>query len=58
MNRVVTAYPGKELHVIVDNFHTHKPKQDRWLARHPQVPFHFTPTTPPGSIRWKVCSAS
>jgi transposase len=44
MNRVVAAYPGKDLHVIVDNLNTHKPKQDRWLARHPQVHFHFTPT--------------
>ncbi|MGH8409420.1 MAG: IS630 family transposase, partial [Pseudomonas sp.] len=44
MNRVVATHPGQELHVIVDNLNTHKPKQDRWLARHPQVHFHFTPT--------------
>lgn len=44
MNRVVATYPRNELHVIVDNLSTHKPKQDRWLARHPQVHFHFTPT--------------
>jgi transposase len=44
MNRVVAAYPGKALHVIVDNLNTHKPKHDRWLARHPHVQFHFTPT--------------
>jgi hypothetical protein len=23
---------------------THKPKNDRWLKRHPNVHFHFTPT--------------
>ena len=44
MNRVVAAYPGRSLHVIVDNLNTHKPKHDRWLARHPHVQFHFTPT--------------
>lgn len=44
MNRVVALYPDQELHVIVDNLNTHKPKQDRWLARHPRVHFHFTPT--------------
>jgi transposase len=33
-----------ELHVILDNLSTHKPKEDRWLARHPNVRFHFTPT--------------
>jgi transposase len=44
MNRVVAAYPNRELHVILDNLNTHKPKRDRWLAQHPQVHFHFTPT--------------
>src|SRR5712691_4645021 len=44
MNRVVAAYAGRELHVILDNLNTHKPKHDRWLARHPTVHFHFTPT--------------
>jgi transposase len=28
----------------LDNFRTHKPKRDRWLARHKNVRFHFTPT--------------
>lgn len=31
--------------------------QDRWLKRHPNVHFHFTPPTRPGSIRWNVGSA-
>src|SRR5579883_720197 len=43
MNRVVAAFPGRELHVIVDNLNTHK-KCDRWLKKHPKVHFHFTPT--------------
>jgi transposase len=44
MNRVVAAYPGGELHVILDNLNTHKPKNDQWLKRHKNVHFHFTPT--------------
>jgi len=44
MNEVVAQHPGQELHIVLDNLSTHKPKQDRWLQRHPQVHFHFTPT--------------
>jgi len=34
----------QELHVILDNYCTHK-KCDAWLAKHPNVHFHFTPTS-------------
>ena len=45
MNEVVAGYPKvMELHVILDNLIAHKPKEDRWLARHPNVRFHFKPT--------------
>src|SRR5208282_5550289 len=44
MNRIVSDYPGRELHVVLDNLSTHKPKNDQWLKRHPSVRFHFTPT--------------
>lgn len=44
MNRVVAQYPDRQLHVILDNLNIHKPKHDRWLARHPNVYFHYTPT--------------
>jgi len=44
MNNIVTLYAGTDLHVILDNLNTHKPKHDRWLARHPNVHFHYTPT--------------
>lgn len=44
MNEVVAQYPGQELHIVLDNLSTHKPKHDRWLQAHPQVHFHFTPT--------------
>jgi transposase len=44
MNRVVAGEPEREIHVILDNLRTHKPKRDLWLARHKNVRFHFTPT--------------
>jgi len=44
MNEVVALYPDQELHVVLDNLSTHKPKHDLWLASHPNVRFHFTPT--------------
>lgn len=44
MNDIVAAHPNREIHVILDNLNTHKPKDDRWLKRHPLVHFHFTPT--------------
>lgn len=44
MNEVVGRYAGREIHVILDNLNTHKPKDDLWLAHHPNVHFHFTPT--------------
>ena len=44
MNSIVAAYPDTDIHVILDNLNTHKPRNDRWLKRHPHVQFHFTPT--------------
>ena len=44
MNQVVAQYPDRELHVILDNLSTHKPKHDRWLGKHPLIHFHYTPT--------------
>jgi len=36
----------KDLHIIVDNYATHKHKKVRtWLKRHPRVFLHFTPTS-------------
>ncbi len=29
---------------MLDNLSTHKPKRDLWLARHPNVHLHYTPT--------------
>jgi len=37
---------GKELHLIVDNYATHKhPKVKSWLVKHPRFHIHFTPTS-------------
>ena len=44
MNRIVAAYPDRELHVILDNLSTHKPRRDQWPTRHRNVHFHYTPT--------------
>lgn len=44
MNEVVADYPQREIHVVLDNLSSHKPKRDRWLARHPNVHVHYTPT--------------
>jgi transposase len=46
MNKVVANYPGRELHVILDNSSTHgTPEVKAWLAKHPLVKFHYTPTS-------------
>jgi len=38
--------PDKQLHLIVDNYSTHKhPRVLSWLKRHPRFHVHFTPTS-------------
>ena len=38
--------PAKELHLICDNYSTHKhAKVKEWLAKHPRFHVHFTPTS-------------
>jgi transposase len=44
MNDVIADYPDKEIYVVLDNLNTHKPKHDRWLQRHQNVHFYYTPT--------------
>lgn len=45
MDHLLSGLPaGKEIHVILDNYCIHK-KNDAWLAAHPNVYFHFTPTS-------------
>jgi transposase len=46
MNHVVRTYPGRELHVILDNSSSHRTAEvQAWLTAHPQVHFHYTPTS-------------
>jgi transposase len=46
LNKVVRAYPSQELHVILDNSSSHGTEEVRaWLAEHPRVRFHYTPTS-------------
>lgn len=46
MRKVVREYPGRALHVILDNSSSHgTPEVRAWLAQHPQVHFHYTPTS-------------
>jgi transposase len=46
LRRVERAYRGIELHVVLDNVSTHStPEVRAWLASHPRVTFHFTPTS-------------
>ena len=45
MDELVKEYgPDRELHVIMDNYCTHK-KNDEWLSRNKSVTFHYTPTS-------------
>jgi transposase len=42
---VSKAYPRVKLHVVADNYATHKhPKVKAWLARNPRIAMHYTPT--------------
>lgn len=43
---VAKTYPRVKLHVVADNYATHKhPKVKAWLQRNPRVTMHFTPTS-------------
>jgi transposase len=45
LKKVAAAYPGQALHVVCDNYATHKHSEIRaWLATNPRVTLHFTPT--------------
>lgn len=46
LDQVARAHPGVELHVICDNYATHKHQNVKdWLAGNPRVSMHFTPTS-------------
>jgi transposase len=46
LESLARRYPKLELHLICDNYGTHKhPAVKRWLAAHPRFHLHFTPTS-------------
>jgi transposase len=46
LKQVAKTYPRVELHIVADNYATHKhPAVQAWLARNPRITMHFTPTS-------------
>ncbi|MGB3287157.1 IS630 family transposase [Mycolicibacter algericus] len=46
LKTVARAYPRRKLHVVCDNYHTHKHDDiNAWLVKNPRVTLHFTPTS-------------
>jgi len=46
LRHVARTYPDRELHLVMDNYATHKhPKVTTWLAANPRIHVHFTPTS-------------
>ena len=46
LKQVAKAYPRVKLHIVVDNYATHKhPNVQAWLARNKRITLHFTPTS-------------
>jgi transposase len=46
LKKVAKAHPKVKLHVVVDNYATHKhPNVKAWLAKNPRITMHFTPTS-------------
>jgi len=46
LKHVARAYPQRELHLVMDNYATHKrPEVNDWLATNPRIHVHFTPTS-------------
>ena len=46
LKQVAKAYPDDELHLVMDNYATHKRVEVRdWLAANPRIHVHFTPTS-------------
>jgi transposase len=45
MDQVIERHGDRELHVVLDNLSTHSgPDVSKWLVKHSNVKFHFTPT--------------
>jgi transposase len=45
LKQVAKAHPRVKLHVVCDNYAAHNhPNVKAWLAKHPRITLHFTPT--------------
>jgi transposase len=46
LRQVARAYPRTPLHIVADNYATHKhPDVKAWLEKNPRITLHFTPTS-------------
>ena len=46
LKSIARRYPRREIHLICDNYGTHKhPAVRQWLTEHPRFHLHFTPTS-------------
>jgi transposase len=46
LKHVARAYPDQELHLVMDNYATHKKQEVRdWLADNPRITVHCTSTS-------------
>jgi transposase len=46
LKQVAKAYPRRELHIVLDNYGTHKhPTVTTWLGHNARITLHFTPTS-------------
>lgn len=46
LKHLARAYPDQELHLVMDNYATHKKAEvKQWLADNPRIHVHFTPTS-------------
>jgi DDE superfamily endonuclease len=44
LRQVAKAHPRRKLHIVLDNYGTHKhPDVRAWLAKHQRITLHFTP---------------
>jgi transposase len=59
LKQVAKAYPRRRLHIVCDNYATHKHDAvTTWLARNRRITLHFTPPRGHGSTSWKCISGS
>lgn len=46
LKKVARTYPRRDLHIVLDNYHTHKHSDIQvWLTQNPRITLHFTPTS-------------